>query len=319
MSGMEKEIGGYFGLEESFGREYYPDLIGVNSGRNALLYILKAKHIKKLYIPRFLCDSVSMLCRREGYDYAEYPVGADFLPVFDRELEEGEYLYIVNFYGQISNLQLLELKERWGNVIFDNVQAFFQRPVPGVDTVYSCRKFFGVPDGGYAATDGVLPELPEDHSAERMRHILGRFEDCGSAYYGDFQANDERFYELPLAGMSRLTRNILRSVDYDRVRTIRNENYRLLASALEEENPLKLTQPEGPYCYPFYCPGGMEIKRKLAAQKIYVATLWPNVRELEGTLEKDYAENILPLPCDQRYGREDMERLIRALRACMNG
>ena len=171
-----KEIGGYFGLEEFAGKEYHQNLVAVNSARNALLYILKARKVRKLYIPYFLCDTVAELCKRERFLYGEYGIGNDFLPAFDRPLEDGEWLYVVNFYGQISNEQICQLKSRWDRVIVDNVQAFFQKPVPGVDTVYSCRKFFGVPDGGYAACDGALSEeLPMDISKDRMKHILGRF------------------------------------------------------------------------------------------------------------------------------------------------
>lgn len=306
-----KEIGGYFGLERFSGREYHHDMIGVNSGRNALLYILKARHYQKIYIPRFLCDSVSQLCCREGYEYEEYSIDADFMPVFDRALKPEEAIYLVNFYGQISNESVLEMKRRWGNIIFDNVQDFFRKPVAGIDTIYSCRKFFGVPDGGYVACDAHLEEeLPPDVSKDRMKHILGRFEETGSAYYGDFQANDEMFYDLPLGGMSLLTRNILRGIDYDAVRSARNSNYAQLAAVLDAYNGLQPAAPDGPYCYPFYCKKGMPLKRKLAAEKIYVATLWPNVLELDGTLEKDFAENILPLPCDQRYDENDMNRII---------
>lgn len=312
-----KEIGGYFGLECFGGREYHEELTGVNSGRNALLYILKVRQYHKLYIPRFLCDSVCQLCRREGYAFEEYPIGADFLPVFDRDLQPGEALYVVNFYGQIGNDQALRMKKRWGNLIFDNVQDFYRKPAPGVDTVYSCRKFFGVPDGGYVACDGPALTLEPDSSRDRMTHILGRFEETGSAFYGQFQKNDELFYELPLREMSPLTRNLLRAVDYDAVRCTRNENYAMLHAALGDCNGLQLTAPDGPYCYPFYCKGGMDIKRALAAEKIYVATLWPNVRIHEGTLEKDYAENILPLPCDQRYTKEDMKRIAEKVAACL--
>ncbi len=309
-----REIGGYFGLEVFGGREYYHDLIGVNSGRNALLYILKVRKIRKLYIPRFLCDSVSALCCREGYEYEEYEINTDFMPIFDRSLMPGEALYIVNYYGQISNEQVIKLKERWGNIIFDNVQAFFQRPVPGIDTVYSCRKFFGVPDGGYVATDSVLVErLPIDESKERMKHVLGRFEGKASDYYGDFQENDEKFYDLPLRSMSLLTQNIMRGINYEFVRTQRNANYAILDSMLGKRNKLHLLSPDGPYCYPLYCEDGMEMKRCLAAQKIFVPTLWPNCRLLDGTLEKELAENILPLPCDQRYGPMEMRMIVEGI------
>ena len=307
------EIGGYFGLEKFSGPEYYGDLIAVNSGRNALLYVARARKYHKLYIPRFLCDSVSELCRREGLAYEEYSIDRDFLPVFDKNLKPGEAIYIVNFYGQITNSVVQEMKARWERIVFDNVQAFFQKPVPGVDTVYSCRKFFGVPDGGYVSCTAPALQLELDNSRMRMTHILGRFEVSGSAFYSDFQKNDEQFYEMPLREMSPLTRNILRGVDYDTVRQVRNRNYRILDAALGKSNALKLHMPDGPYCYPLYCTNGMGLKRALAAEKIYVPTLWPNVLDMEGSLEQDFARNILPLPCDQRYDEEDMQRMIRLL------
>ena len=200
-----KEIGGYFGLEQFTGKAYYDDLIPMNSGRNALLYILKARQVKKLYIPRFLCDSVSGVCKREGYAFEEYSISESFLPKFSKELKDGEYLYVVNYYGQISNSQISLLKEQFDRIIIDNVQAFFQKPVSGIDTVYSCRKFFGVPDGGYVSTDAVLAEeLERDVSKDRMTHILGRFEGTASEFYSSFQDNDLSFAQRPMRHISEL-------------------------------------------------------------------------------------------------------------------
>lgn len=313
-----REIGGYFGFEEFGGKEYYPDLLAVNSGRNALLYLLLARNIKKLYIPRFLCDTVARLCEREGFSYSQYDIDSEFMPLFDKELNDGEYIYIVNFYGRISDRQIKEMKKRWNNIIFDNVQAFFRKPVKGIDTVYSCRKFFGVPDGGYVATDAVLnTALETDSSRERMTHILGRLEQSGSEFYKDFQNNDERFYELELKLMSPITRNILKGIDYQKVISKRNENFALLDSELGEFNKLKAVFDNGPYCYPFYCENGMEIKKKLAEEKIYVPTLWPNVFENGNEMERDYAENILPIPCDQRYSESDMKKVVEAIKKCL--
>lgn len=308
-----KEIGGYFGLEIFSGREYHEDLIGLNSGRNALAYLIQAKGIKKLHIPYFLCDSISGVCQREGCSIEYYHIDKDFMPIFDGGLAEGEWLYVVNFYGQLANDQVLQMKEKWGRIIFDNIHAFFQKPAAGVDTVYSCRKFFGVPDGGYLATDAPALGLERDISRDRMKHVLGRFEGVASDYYSDFKANDHSFVEMPVRHMSALTRNLLRAVDYEMVRQIRNENFAQLTTALGRYNPLPTRTPDGPYAYPFYCPKGMKLKKALAAEKIYVATLWPNVLDMDGTLEQDYARNILPLPCDQRYDEVDMKRMIYAI------
>lgn len=308
-----REIGGYLELEHFSGREYHRGLTAVNSGRNALLFILRARGVKKLHIPAYLCDSVALLCRREGIPFETYPIGRDFLPRFDRDLPQDEWLYVVNYYGQLSDTVLLALHSRFGRIIADHVQDFFRRPLPQVDTVYSCRKFFGVPDGGYAACRAAELPMDEDSSRERMVHLLGRFEVSGSAYYADFQQNDELFEVLPLRAMSPITRNILRAVDYDGVRRRRNENYAVLAAALGGKNRLALTAPDGPYCYPFYCENAPALRRALAQQKIYIPTLWPNVTAEDGDVEYDYAQNILPLPVDQRYGEEDMEYIVRRL------
>ena len=312
-----KEIGGYFGLDNALGREYYPQLQKLNTARNALIYLCRAKNIKKVYLPYFLCDSVAVACENAGVVYEQYPIYPDFTPNFSAKMKNGEWLYIVNYYGQISNERIAALQKQHQNVIVDNVQAFFQQPVAGVDTIYSCRKFFGVPDGAYLSTDAVLPvALEVDKSADRMRHILGRYEGLASDYYADFKRNDAAFRELPLMKMSLLTENLLRAIDYENAAITRNRNWNILHNGLGKQNKLRLTASAGPYAYPYYCKNGMALKKRLAEKKIFVATLWPNVLQMTETLEKDYAENILPLPCDQRYDAQDMETIIKAVLEC---
>ena len=86
-----------------------------------------------------------------------------------KTLANDEYLYVVNYYGQLTKRKVLELKHRFAQIILDNTQAFFQKPLDGIDTIYSCRKFFGVPDGAYLSTNKRLSEeLEIDISRERM-------------------------------------------------------------------------------------------------------------------------------------------------------
>jgi len=316
-----KEIGGYFGLEQLVSNEYYKDLIPLNTGRNALLYLLKARNIKKLYIPYYLCNSVSDMCIRNGYKFEYYNIDAEFMPIFNKTLADDEYLYVVNYYGQLTNGKVLELKHRFAQIILDNIQAFFQKPLDGIDTIYSCRKFFGVPDGAYLSTDVRINEdLAVDNSRERMTHILGRYEGIASDYYSHFQNNDASFKSETLKHMSKLTHNILGAIDYDRVRRIRNENYAYLERELSKQNKLELTTPDGAFAYPFYVENGIEIRKALAQKKIYISTLWPNVLTIQpkGSIEHDYAKNILPLPCDQRYSVDDMKCVVEEMRKCIN-
>ena len=116
--------------------------------------------------------------------------------------------------------------------------------------------------------------------------------------------------------MSQLTHNILGAIEYDKVIEIRNENYDFLAKELSTQNTLVLYKPEGAFAYPLYMKNGNKIRKALAKYKIFIPKLWPNVIALitNKSIEYDYVENILPLPCDQRYGVSDMSTMVKFLR-----
>ena len=304
-----KEIGGYFGLEESTRNEYYPKLVALNTGRNALLYVLKAKKVKKIYIPFYLCDTVSEICKKYNYDFEYYHIDKSFKPIFSKKLKKSEYIYIVNYFGQITNSELLKYKVEYKNVIFDNVQAFFQKPVKGIDTIYSCRKFFGVPDGAYLYSNkNISKTLEQDFSYNRMNFLLGRFEKSANEFYSEYSANNKFFMNEPIKQMSKITKNIMKGIDYDYVINKRNQNFSYLSERLSSINKLNIKFSVGPFAYPLYLENGSEIRKKLQEKNVYIPTLWPNVFDLckENMLEYQYAKNILPIPCDQRYGMEEM-------------
>ncbi|MEK5079748.1 hypothetical protein MKX73_12550 [Solibacillus sp. FSL W7-1436] len=312
-----REIGGYLQLEKFTENPYHKEAIELNTGRNALLYLIKAKQIQKIYIPYYLCDSVSNMLKRYGITYEYYHIDTNFKPIISFELKDQELLYIVNYFGQISNKQIKEYKDKYSSIVIDNTQAFFQLPVAETDTLYSIRKYFGVPDGAYLYTNQTISEsLTIDRSSERMRHLLGRYEGKASTYYNDFKENDDSFEGLSLLKMSKLTKNLLGAIDYEQAERIRNENYGVLSQGLSELNCLKLSKPNGPFMYPLYIENGMEIKKYLANKKIYIPTLWPNVlrKADHNSIEYQYATNIMPLPCDHRYGTKEMEYLIRAIK-----
>lgn len=314
------EIGGYIEFPHYIGSVFHNQAIALNCARNCLVYVIEAKNIKKIAIPRFLCGSVERTCRNNNVEVNYYSIGIDFLPQ-TMEIEKDVWLYLVNYYGQIDNEKIREIKKKKKNLIVDNVEAFFQLPVEGVDTIYTCRKYFGVPDGGFLYTDSVLDRsLEEDRSAERMTHLLGRFENTASGFYSIYKENESIFKDLPLRKMSRLTANIMRSYDYDQIKAIREENYNYLNENLIRYNKLIPDIPQGPFMYPLYVSNGNEVRTELQKKKIYIPTLWPDVLNNcdETDLEYDMAKNILPLPCDQRYDLETMKYLVWEVERCLN-
>ena len=101
---MKKEIGGYLELEESTGQEYYPELCGVNLGRTALLWLMEARNCKKIYLPTYLCDSVTGACEETKVEIEFYHMDEKLCPLLpEKKLPDGEYLYLVNYYGQLTD------------------------------------------------------------------------------------------------------------------------------------------------------------------------------------------------------------------------
>lgn len=311
-----QEFGGYIELDKYELPLLHEGAIALNCGRNALAYLIKARNIKKILIPKFLCDSIQKLCKRENVQYKYYSIGKDFLPL-SIDLASDEWLYIVNFYGQISNEILDMLVNQYQRVIIDNVQAYFQMPISNVDTIYTCRKFFGVADGAFLYTDAKLGQnLELDESFDRMRFLLGRFERTAAEFYSEYVANNDMFENEPIKKMSKLTDNLLRGIQYEKVKRIRTENFKLLHTEFSDVNKLVLTVPNGAFMYPLYIENGTEIRKKLQKEKVYIPTLWPDVFDVcePFELEYDMAANILPLPCDQRYDENDILNLINIIK-----
>lgn len=314
---MQKEIGGYIEFERYDGKQYHEDALKLNCARNCLAYLIEAYRIQKIYLPYFLCDSVWKVCKKLGVEVSFYHIDETFRPILPDADFEKDWLYVVNYYGQFSNQEIAFISQSVKNLIVDNVQSFFQKPVQGLPTIYTCRKFFGVADGAYLYTDKTVSgELERDISFERMEHLLGRFERSASEFYSIFSENEKKIEALPVKRMSSLTENLMRSFDYERIAKRRAENFRFLHENLQNVNKLNLTVPYGAYMYPLLLENGSEIRKHLQEQKIYIPTLWGDVFEVcrKGSLEYNYAENILPLPVDQRYGEEEMKLIITYLK-----
>ena len=310
-----REIGGYIEFDKYNLPMLHDKAIALNSGRNCLAYLIKTKNIKTIYLPYFLCDSIVGVCKKFNLKICLYHINSNASPM-SYSVEDSAFMYIVNYYGQLSNNEIIQLKNIYKNLIIDNAQAYFQLPIDNVDTIYTCRKFFGVPDGAFLYNNKKINrEIEQDISYDRMSFLFGRFEKNASEFYQKFLDNEAILNNQSLKQMSKLTNNLLHGIDYESIKSKRTQNYNYLFDKLEKINKFNLKRIKGAFAYPLYIENGKEVRKKLIEQKIYIPILWPNIitDKLKGTLEYDMALNILPLPCDQRYDENDMEYIINLI------
>lgn len=311
-------IGGYFSLELPQQEEYHKDALRLSTGRNCLEYILRVRGYKTVYIPYYSCEVLMEPFKKLGIHYEFYYIDIHLEIVEKIELNAGEALLYINYFG-LKQRYVEQLAKKVGtHLIVDNTQAFYAKPIGGIDTFYSCRKFFGVPDGAYLYCDAKLDEyIGQDHqSLERMNHLLKRIAMSAEDGYSDFRRTDDGLDNQPILRMSKLTKRIMQSIDYEASAKQRRANYKLLCHTLGKANSLKLPLSDDavPMVYPHLSTEN-DLREVLIKKKIFVACYWPNVLEWVSKDKNEYllASKMQPLPVDQRYGKEEMKYILNTI------
>ncbi len=315
---MESAIGGYFELELPLREEYHKDALRLNSGKNCLEYILRCRKYHKVYIPYYTCDVVLKPFQKLGIAYQFYHINLQFEIADEIELQEGEALLYTNYYG-LKQRYVEKIVERYGKrMIIDNTQAFFAKPMEGIDTFYTCRKFFGVSDGAYLYTNATLiEELKQSTSYHTISHLIKRIDLSPEDGFEDYHRNEENLEHEEIMLMSCFTERMMQSIDYKAVAERRRVNFQYLYETLQSSNLLafKMENDAVPMIYPYW--GSVKgLREKLIENKIFVARYWPNVLEwcLNNDIDYQLAHLMLPLPIDQRYGENEMNRIINMMK-----
>lgn len=124
-------------------------------------------------------------------------------------------------------------------------------------------------------------------------------------------------YKEP-AAVSHLAANMLVHEDEKACEERRKANCEILHKGLRNKNSIALIFPEfvngtAPLYFPVYMENRDELQRYLRERDIYVPVLWPVGSENESCLSEDEQyifSHLAAIPMDQRYGEEDMKRIV---------
>lgn len=321
---MMEAIGGYFELAD-YEEGVFPHQDGVllNTGRNALEYILRSiGDVRGVYLPYYTCEVVLEALKKLHIPLFFYHIDTRFEIKDKLDPQEGEYIIANNYYG-IKDAYILQLADKYGDyLIVDCAQALFAKPIPGIKTFYSTRKYVGVADGGVAylgnVPNGRVHVTETECTVDHDSHLYKRKQFGAEAGFADYQANEMKLDNQPIRWMSRMTKDILDHIDYETVVSRRRGNYNLLHEALEKKNILDLPDMGSfvcPMVYPFMARIDRNLRRELIDNRVFVAKYWPDILQLSSfDLEYDLATKSIPIPCDQRYGETEMKRIIEIIK-----
>jgi hypothetical protein len=320
MNDLVGAIGGYFSLELPQPKEhYYPELLHFQSARAAFYALLEAGSPRKVWMPNYICDSMLLSLYEIGVPVKFYSLNSDFSIKNNIELLDDEWIFYVNYFG-ICGAEQNRLLSKYPKeqLVFDHSQAFFQKPLECLATIYSPRKFFGVPDGGMLSTQlKIRNDFVQDESSyDRTTHLLKRACFTPEKGYADYQMAESSLQSCQPKGMSVFTDHLLKTIDYATVKKKRNSNFWNLHEALASVNKIQMDSAyvDGPMVYPFLTDN-VSLKSELIQRRIYIPTYWPEVgrRSNLGVFENKLLTGLNALPCDQRYTTNEMDKVVRLI------
>lgn len=220
--------------------------------------------------------------------------------------------------------------------------------------VGSLRKWYAIPDGGFMATDeepadeGLLPN--KEFTEKRMELLTQKWEylyGAGSpedkkALKADFLRKNRSMEEwldehAGIGALSYEATAILVSVNEQEAKRQRSDNYRYLYERLKGKTqfaPILSAKGTGiqdsadneqvdealaaPLYFAIYAKDRDELQKFLTERDVYAPVLWPVGRENADYLTKEEQYiygHMLALPMDQRYGIEEMSRMVEVLEA----
>lgn len=319
------EIGSFLELQLPKGHEFYnkeKNIARLNTGRMAIWHAFRITRCKRIWIPIYQCDSIRETFLKKGVEVCFYHQDKDFNPL-DIVETENDAVLIVNYYGIMSNQRMAELAKPYKNVIVDCAQAFFCEPIKGSLTVYSCRKFVGVPDGAYVIGKDAhlfMDEYPQCYSSDTALFLLNRIEyGCEGKGYDARKINEHRIDAEDCMKMSKLTRVLMDAENYEYNRQKRIENFVYVHKYLKEINMLNPTRymdkDTVPMVYPLVVEDD-ELIQRLFDAKHFQGHWWSYIcdEQPKSTFEYWISRYVIPITIDQRYGKDELDYLINVIK-----
>ena len=274
------------------------------SGRSALRAILEHLGSPLIHVPHYTCPVVHELIDILNLRSRRYHIDPSLRPELPA-VGPDEVVLLNNYFGcyPISSSQN-------GVVVCDHAQAYFAQTPPNAWAFTSARKFFPVADGAFFEGPEAINLEGLPYNAVSGAHLVC---DVADAYQA-FQHAESQVTSSLLRGSSG-SLVCLSQINMTTIIESRRANWQFLHDELAGANMLcpQLSNHDVPMAYPFL-PRLPISHNELHRMGIWVPRFWQDLdHSLLSTFERHLSEHLLPLPCDQRYDRTDMTRMLVAI------
>lgn len=331
-----REIGSEFwdvptGNNES--SEVFPESIQwLLSGRSALKAILsELVFCRSVALPSWCCESMIKPFLEAGIEVRFYPVYWNKKLI--RELRfDCDILFLIDYFGYTDSST--DLKNYKGVIIRDVTHSIFSQRYKDADWYFgSLRKWCGIWTGGFlwsqdghqlsvkAEGQSKYPLLRKQAMRKKAEYISNldttSEEPAFKSYLNIFKEAEDFLEHAGIEPASQRDVHLIGQLDINGIKTRRRANAEILRTAFQELLIFPtMKDNDCPMFVPILVPSGHrdQLKKYLIRNDIFCPVHWPistdhQIDEKTGRIYHDE----LSLVCDQRYTKEDMERMVETI------
>jgi hypothetical protein len=339
------EIGSEFhwmGLPEGPFVALPSDAVWYSLARHAITEVLATCGASTLWVPEYFCEDVvehiQAYCRIKRY--VDRPIQAE--PTWETlSPAAGDIVLAVDYFGMRSPTAWYAWALKRNCILLEDYShdpAYGFRHSRADFAVSSLRKTLPVPDGAilWSPAGRALPQSPVGSAAGteekfaamvwKCEYLSGRVDEKAKGIFRDWQVHGERVLcEQPVAAPAPESITLCSRGIPEAWLERRRLNVEYLLGELRSLGEARAIQPSIPYDggTPFAVVLQFEthelrerVRHRLIEKRIYCPVHWPAGMG-SSTEAKRLSATLLTLISDQRYGTEDMKRIVYTLRKCL--
>lgn len=313
--------------------------------REALYDIAKAlvESNKVVLLPAYTCQTVITPFKEVGWRCEFFSISRDLrinaqslLDAFEKH--HPSVLVVHPYFGMDLNDEeialLNDIKLKGIHIIVDLTQCLFSTQLYSFASfvVASYRKWMPLPDGGYLKSfiDEIKISQPEDENKEFIERELAAMYLRNQYFANCEKRTKEISIRLSKAAdfivesnitshrMSQVAYNLLRNEDLHKNQKCRFDNFTFLFENINKSDKVSKVCSNlqdvttAPLYFTIYVNDRSTLQFQLAQDAIYAPVIWPfeDERVLIDEDVRYIYEHLLAIPCDQRYGIEDLQRVV---------
>lgn len=318
------------------------------SGREAIGLVIEHTANLQLHkvclLPKYTCDTVIIPFTKKGWKVYFYSINKD-LSVDEEDFNEKLYKYepsiilLHSYYGVDTIANVRKTINDYRNntkciVIEDMTQSIgiLANMKNEIADYYICslRKWFDIPDGSFVATNSLIELnlnekttfLKDKIEAQTLKSMYLKNEKVEKTIFLKLNARAENilYEDDRICAMSSISIDRMSHISLEDNLVRRKENSEYLNKNIPWSDSIRKVidiNNVSPLYYPIYSENRIKLQEWLRINDIFAPVLWPIPKEVERMLndnEKYIFNNLLAIPCDQRYILEDMERIVNCLK-----